>query len=119
MGLFLIFVFLVCIIGFFCSGLFGLSSLNNIVWGSPFECGYVSTTFSLNNFSLSYFSLLVFFVLFDLEVSLLLNMPLQFSWYKNYIFYWVFLFFVFFGFIVEVVLGYVSWNRWSIVWSYC
>nr|AKC58422.1 NADH dehydrogenase subunit 3 [Eurytrema pancreaticum] len=77
-------------------------------WFSSFECGFISSSFSNNYFSGTCFGLLVFFVIFDLEVSLLLNMPLQGMGYKNMVFYLVFLFLVSLGFFVEVYNGYVD-----------
>jgi len=60
-----------------------------------------------NYFSYTYFILLVFFVVFDLEVSLLLKMPLQGVLYKKFFGYLMFLFLLGVGFFVEVRRGYV------------
>lgn len=60
-----------------------------------------------NYFSFTYFILLVFFVIFDLEVSLLLKMPLQGVLFKKFGGYFMFLCLVSLGFLVEVQKGYV------------
>nr|YP_009236164.1 NADH dehydrogenase subunit 3 [Fascioloides magna]AMF83648.1 NADH dehydrogenase subunit 3 [Fascioloides magna] len=79
-------------------------------WVSSFECGFLSQRVVENYFSYTYFVLLVFFVVFDLEVSLLLNMPLQGVLYKNFLCYLGFLVLLSFGFLVEVRRGYVRWT---------
>jgi NADH:ubiquinone oxidoreductase subunit 3 (subunit A) len=76
-------------------------------WVSSYECGFLSQRIVEDYFSYTYFVLLVFFVVFDLEVSLLLNLPLQGLLYKNLSFYLFFLCLMGFGFGVEVAKGYV------------
>lgn len=77
---------------------------------STFECGFLSQRLVENYFSYTYFILLVFFVIFDLEISLLLNMPLQGLLFKNLSYYLFFLFLLSVGFGVEVNKGYVEWG---------
>nr|WSP01995.1 NADH dehydrogenase subunit 3 [Wallinia sp. URM-2015] len=79
-------------------------------WVSPFECGFISSGIVENYFSYTYFVLLVFFVVFDLEVSLLLKMPLQGVLFKNFGYYFFFLLLLSVGFLVEVNKGYVEWG---------
>nr|UDU84936.1 NADH dehydrogenase subunit 3 [Haematoloechus sp. CW13H] len=84
---------------------------NNLrVWGSPFECGFLSQGASECYFSCTYFILLVFFVVFDLEVCLLFNIPFEGELYKNFLFYYLFLVILIIGFTVEISGGYVSWS---------
>jgi NADH:ubiquinone oxidoreductase subunit 3 (subunit A) len=75
-----------------------------------FECGFLSQRLVEKYFSYTYFVLLVFFVIFDLEVSLLLNMPLQGMLYKNLSYYLFFLILLSVGFFVEINKGYVEWS---------
>nr|WCH58148.1 NADH dehydrogenase subunit 3 [Holostephanus sp. FJ-2023] len=82
----------------------------NRVWVSPFECGFLGSVLTENVFSYTYFVLLVFFVIFDLEVSLLLNLPYQGILFKNFGFYLFFLVLLSIGYGVELGSGYVSWN---------
>nr|AUL93146.1 NADH dehydrogenase subunit 3 [Cercaria capricornia]AUL93147.1 NADH dehydrogenase subunit 3 [Cercaria capricornia]AUL93148.1 NADH dehydrogenase subunit 3 [Cercaria capricornia]AUL93149.1 NADH dehydrogenase subunit 3 [Cercaria capricornia]AUL93150.1 NADH dehydrogenase subunit 3 [Cercaria capricornia] len=93
---------------FWNSDWFSLPGLRS--WVSSFECGFVSQRLVENYFSYTYFILLVFFVVFDLEVSLLLNMPLQGVLFKNLSYYLFFLFLLSVGFSVEVSKGYVEWG---------
>nr|QJP05782.1 NADH dehydrogenase subunit 3 [Clonorchis sinensis] len=79
-------------------------------WVSGFECGFISQGAVENYFSYTYFFLLVFFVIFDLEISLLLNMPFQGLLFKNFPYYLFFLFILAVGFGVEVSRGYVNWG---------
>nr|QSV08837.1 NADH dehydrogenase subunit 3 [Taenia hydatigena]QSV08849.1 NADH dehydrogenase subunit 3 [Taenia hydatigena]QSV08861.1 NADH dehydrogenase subunit 3 [Taenia hydatigena]QSV08873.1 NADH dehydrogenase subunit 3 [Taenia hydatigena]QSV08885.1 NADH dehydrogenase subunit 3 [Taenia hydatigena] len=100
---------LIGVIYFFCS-----SVLNNVVnfgcsWGSVYECGFFSSVLNLNCFSFTYFFLLVMFVVFDLEISLLLNMFGQGLLFYNFFYYYFFLVILFLGFIVELFSGYVRW----------
>lgn len=78
---------------------------------SSFECGFVSSPVVEDYFRRTYFILLVFFVIFDLEVSLLLKMPLQGVLYKNLFCYLWFLLLLFIGFGFEVFKGYVDWRN--------
>lgn len=75
---------------------------------SSFECGFVSQRIVEKYFRHTYFILLVFFVVFDLEVSLLLNMPLQGVLFKNFLYYVVFIIFLGSGFGAEVYKGYAD-----------
>nr|UDU84948.1 NADH dehydrogenase subunit 3 [Orientocreadium sp. HS] len=75
------------------------------VWSSAFECGFLSQRLVENYFSYTYFILLVFFVVFDLEISLLLNIPFQGQLYKNLFYYFLFLVLLSVGFSLEVNKG--------------
>nr|UFQ89051.1 NADH dehydrogenase subunit 3 [Serendip sp. MZUSP 7987] len=106
----LVFLALFLIITFFVSGVFNKSDRVVSSWSSPYECGFCSNSLSFNCFSFTYFSLLVFFVVFDLEISLLLNLPEQGLLYNNFVYYFSFLLILVFGFITEIVMGYVRWG---------
>lgn len=79
-------------------------------WVSSFECGFAGQLLSLKYFSFTYFILLVFFVVFDLEVSLLLNIPFQGLLYKKLRVYLLFLIVLFLGFVIEIHSGYIDWG---------
>ncbi|NP_066215.2 NADH dehydrogenase subunit 3 (mitochondrion) [Schistosoma mansoni] len=78
-------------------------------WYSSFECGFLSHGYNENFFSFSYLNLLVLFVVFDLEVSLLLNVVFDGIWFYTYWCYFFFFFFVFFCYLIEVGFGYIKW----------
>lgn len=79
-------------------------------WVRSFECGFVSQRLVEKYFSSTCFILLVFFVVFDLEVSLLLNLPFQGELFKKLLFYLFFLFLLSVGFSLEIKKGYVCWG---------
>ncbi len=79
-------------------------------WTSSFECGFLSQRLVENYFSFTYMILLVFFVVFDLEVSLLLNMPFQSLLFKKFGYYLFFLVLLTVGFSAEINKGYVEWG---------
>nr|AYV63040.1 NADH dehydrogenase subunit 3 [Haplorchis taichui] len=104
---------------FFLVGVFHLFLWDSGLWGfvsgfrswvGSFECGFISQGVSENYFSWTYFILLVFFVVFDLEISLLLNLPLQGLLFKNLPYYVCFVVLLCFGFGIEVNKGYVEWS---------
>nr|BAV82514.1 NADH dehydrogenase subunit 3 [Hymenolepis microstoma]BBB87192.1 NADH dehydrogenase subunit 3 [Hymenolepis microstoma] len=106
----LIFLILFMVIYFFSCGLFNQNSVVSVSWLSPYECGFSPSSLSFNCFSFTYFSLLVFFVIFDLEISLLLNMSEQGILYENFYFYYFFILILVVGFLLELFMGYVRWG---------
>lgn len=106
----IIFFLLFLVISFFRSGIFKKNELSGLRWSRPYECGFCSKSIRINCFSFTYFSLLVFFVIFDLEVSLLLNLPEQGLLFNKFIFYFIFLLILSIGFLLEVISGYVRWG---------
>nr|UFQ88271.1 NADH dehydrogenase subunit 3 [Anthocephalum sp. LRP 10373]UFQ88283.1 NADH dehydrogenase subunit 3 [Anthocephalum sp. LRP 10374] len=107
---FFIFLVLFLVISFFSGSFFNKSDRVSGSWASPYECGFASNSLSFNCFSFTYFSLLVFFVVFDLEISLLLNLPEQGILFNNFFYYFCFLLILCFGFITEIIMGYVRWG---------
>nr|YP_010015770.1 NADH dehydrogenase subunit 3 [Thaparocleidus varicus]QOI72767.1 NADH dehydrogenase subunit 3 [Thaparocleidus varicus] len=108
----ILFFILLFLILFYNSNFFSNVTTNNdniSVWASTFECGFITSLLKINNFSNGIFILLVFFVVFDLEVSLLLNSVFQIDFVKNLFYYYLFISLVGFGFFLEVVSGFVSW----------
>nr|BBB87240.1 NADH dehydrogenase subunit 3 [Moniezia sp. MN-2015] len=107
---FIIFCVLFSVIYFFVCWVFNKGNNVRVYWASPYECGFSPNSLSFNCFSFTCFSLLVFFVVFDLEISLLLNMPGQGLLFENFYCYYSFLFILFVGFCLEVIMGYVRWG---------
>nr|YP_007890989.1 NADH dehydrogenase subunit 3 [Hydatigera parva]BAN15661.1 NADH dehydrogenase subunit 3 [Hydatigera parva] len=106
---FLVFTLLMLIIYFFNSGILNKIVSMDFSWCSYYECGFFNGIENVNCFSFTYFSLLVIFVVFDLEVSLLLNMPFQDLLYWNFVGYYCFIILLFIGFLIESSGGYVCW----------
>nr|YP_009826146.1 NADH dehydrogenase subunit 3 [Lyperosomum longicauda]QIX04656.1 NADH dehydrogenase subunit 3 [Lyperosomum longicauda] len=110
-SVFLFFFFFFSLLSVYYSFLWlgGCAEMSGVrAWVSSFECGFAPGRIVENYFSGTYFSLLVFFVVFDLEISLLLNFPLQGVAYDNLVFYLLFLVSVSIAFGVEIVSGYVD-----------
>nr|AUC63463.1 NADH dehydrogenase subunit 3 [Diplostomum mergi complex sp. Lineage 2] len=102
--------FLVLFYHFYCWNLEFSSFDVTRVWVSPFECGFLGNVLVENVFSYTYFVLLVFFVIFDLNISLLINIPYEGQLFKNFSYYYFFIFILVLGYTLEVTKGYVSWN---------
>lgn len=77
---------------------------NSSLGTDPFECGFSPTGGARIPFSLHFFLLALIFVVFDLEIILLLPFIVGFS-YKG----WVFLFILLLGLIYEWYLGSLNW----------
>nr|YP_009370871.1 NADH dehydrogenase subunit 3 [Khawia sinensis]ALK26535.1 NADH dehydrogenase subunit 3 [Khawia sinensis] len=106
-----LFFVLACIILISCSFFMSRKLSSSGTWASPYECGFIPSSFSFDSFSFTYFSLLIFFVVFDLEISLLLNMPEQSAVWGGFIFYFIFLLILACGFFIEAMCGYVRWGH--------
>nr|AFH27203.1 NADH dehydrogenase subunit 3 [Wenyonia virilis] len=79
-------------------------------WAGAYECGFLTGAVSFDSFGFSYFSLMVLFVIFDLEVSLLLNLPEQGVLFDSFYYYLLFLGVLVGGFLGELCWGYVHWG---------
>nr|YP_010514552.1 NADH dehydrogenase subunit 3 [Diplodiscus japonicus]UXL86283.1 NADH dehydrogenase subunit 3 [Diplodiscus japonicus] len=112
LGFVLLFLLVFVLVLVFHAFVWNINTMGGAVrtWVSSYECGFISQRVVENFFSYTYFVLLVFFVIFDLEVSLLLNMPLQGVLFKNMSYYVLFLVLLGVGFTVEVNSGYVVWS---------
>lgn len=80
-------------------------------WYSRFECGFLGHGLNEKFFSFSYLNLLILFVIFDLEISLLLNIVYDGIWYYTFWCYFFFFFFLVVGYVVELKLGYIKWIK--------
>nr|APX39744.1 NADH dehydrogenase subunit 3 [Chrysolina bankii] len=81
---------------------------------SPFECGFDPKSSSRLPFSLQFFLIAIIFLIFDVEITLLLPMILSISW--NNIFNYSLIFFVF---LLILLMGlYHEWNQGALDWIY-
>jgi NADH-ubiquinone oxidoreductase chain 3 len=79
---------------------------------SPFECGFDPQKKSRLPFSLRFFLLLLFFLVFDIEVILLLELPLLFN---NFFFK---MFLVVLGFLWVFCVGFFEeWRSGALKWK--
>nr|UPX88427.1 NADH dehydrogenase subunit 3 [Taeniopteryx nebulosa] len=81
---------------------------------SPFECGFDPKSSSRLPFSLRFFLIAVIFLIFDVEIALLLPMILIFPFSSIWIWSSVSLFFLFI-----LLLGlYHEWNQGALDWAH-
>nr|APX39538.1 NADH dehydrogenase subunit 3 [Chrysolina haemoptera] len=81
---------------------------------SPFECGFDPMSSSRLPFSLQFFLIAIIFLIFDVEITLLLPMIISMSW-NNIINYSM----VFIIFLLILLLGlYHEWNQGALNWIY-
>nr|QTC08207.1 NADH dehydrogenase subunit 3 [Parachauliodes yanbaru] len=80
---------------------------------SPFECGFDPKNSARLMFSLRFFLIAVIFLIFDVEIALLL--PLILIYYSSNIFIWLM---VSFSFILILLIGlYHEWNQGALNWA--
>nr|UHA56283.1 NADH dehydrogenase subunit 3 [Bipalium vagum] len=89
----------------------GLAMFREVV--SVFECGFDSSSSSRLPFSLRFFLVLIFFLLLDIEVCLLLQLPYEFlnNFYGNRIFFFFFLLILLIGVLEEFRRGFLNWKK--------
>nr|AFH27168.1 NADH dehydrogenase subunit 3 [Breviscolex orientalis] len=98
------------VIGGVCSWVWSRLIACSSSWASPYECGFIASSPKFDSFSFTYLSLLVFFVVFDLEISLLLNLPERVVGFSSFYYYFLFLVVLSLGFLSEFFWGYVRWG---------
>nr|QTC08155.1 NADH dehydrogenase subunit 3 [Parachauliodes japonicus] len=80
---------------------------------SPFECGFDPKNSARLTFSLRFFLIAVIFLIFDVEIALLL--PLILTSYSSNILIWLM---VSFSFILILLIGlYHEWNQGALDWA--
>nr|YP_010024715.1 NADH dehydrogenase subunit 3 [Aromia bungii]QOQ35005.1 NADH dehydrogenase subunit 3 [Aromia bungii]QZI85905.1 NADH dehydrogenase subunit 3 [Aromia bungii]UZA66534.1 NADH dehydrogenase subunit 3 [Aromia bungii] len=81
---------------------------------SPFECGFDPKSTARLPFSLQFFLIAVIFLIFDVEITLLLPMIITMS-YSNMIMYP----FLVISFLIILIIGiYHEWNQGALNWAY-
>nr|YP_009441649.1 NADH dehydrogenase subunit 3 [Monotoma quadricollis]AOY39168.1 NADH dehydrogenase subunit 3 [Monotoma quadricollis] len=89
-------------------------SYNDREKSSPFECGFDPKTSARLPFSLQFFLIAIIFLIFDIEITLLLPFILMIN-YSNMLFYFLINFF----FIFILIIGlYHEWNQGALQWIY-
>nr|YP_010329407.1 NADH dehydrogenase subunit 3 [Haemaphysalis campanulata]UNO53838.1 NADH dehydrogenase subunit 3 [Haemaphysalis campanulata] len=79
---------------------------------SPFECGFDPFSFSRVPFSLKFFFIGIIFLIFDVEIIIIVPFPLMMNY--NYYLFMSFLILnliIFFGLIFEWKLGMIDWLK--------
>nr|YP_009711071.1 NADH dehydrogenase subunit 3 [Bipalium kewense]QGI24381.1 NADH dehydrogenase subunit 3 [Bipalium kewense] len=80
---------------------------------SCFECGFDSSSKARLPFSLRFFLILIFFLLLDVEICLLLQLPYESSnnFFGNRLSFWIFLFVLLLGILEEFRRGFLEWKK--------
>lgn len=79
---------------------------------SPYECGFDGKDLSRLPFSLRFFLIIIIYILLDVEICLLLQLPYELSLetYSRQIWFFVFLLFLLIGLCGEFRLGLLNWK---------
>nr|APX39920.1 NADH dehydrogenase subunit 3 [Hydrothassa fairmairei] len=80
---------------------------------SPFECGFDPKSSARLPFSLQFFLIAVIFLIFDVEITLLLPMILMFKFANIFYYSMIFLFFLF----ILLIGLYHEWNQGALDWA--
>nr|YP_010875338.1 NADH dehydrogenase subunit 3 [Ciconiphilus decimfasciatus]WGW14992.1 NADH dehydrogenase subunit 3 [Ciconiphilus decimfasciatus] len=111
-NIFFIFMSLMFLFIFMMISIFFMENLVNESGESPFECGFEPISFSRIPFSLQFFSISIVFLIFDLEIVIIL--PIMKSYYYNL---WIIngmisfiVILLFIGLIVEWYDGSLDWS---------
>nr|YP_009905693.1 NADH dehydrogenase subunit 3 [Ctenocephalides felis]QLI54053.1 NADH dehydrogenase subunit 3 [Ctenocephalides felis]QUO98913.1 NADH dehydrogenase subunit 3 [Ctenocephalides felis felis]QXG83123.1 NADH dehydrogenase subunit 3 [Ctenocephalides felis felis] len=106
-------IFLLCMIIMLFSSLISMKSNYDLEKNSPFECGFDPMSSSRMPFSLHFFLIAIIFLIFDIEIALLLPMinlysiSMKFYWMSTSIF-----------FIMILLLGlFHEWNQGMLKWN--
>nr|YP_010181254.1 NADH dehydrogenase subunit 3 [Bactrothrips quadrituberculatus]QVD42824.1 NADH dehydrogenase subunit 3 [Bactrothrips quadrituberculatus] len=105
-------ILFICIFLYLVSFLISKKKTNDYEKSSPFECGFNLFNSPRNPFSLRFFLISIIFLIFDIEVVLL--MPFMLNMYMNNSIVWLFMFIFFlliliWGLIHEWFLGSLDW----------
>nr|YP_009441818.1 NADH dehydrogenase subunit 3 [Simianus niponicus]AOY39454.1 NADH dehydrogenase subunit 3 [Simianus niponicus] len=80
---------------------------------SPFECGFDPKSSARLPFSLQFFLIAVIFLIFDVEITLLIPMILTMKISNILYFFYIILFFIF----ILLVGLYHEWNQGALTWA--
>nr|APX39721.1 NADH dehydrogenase subunit 3 [Chrysolina herbacea] len=81
---------------------------------SPFECGFDPKSSSRLPFSLQFFLIAIIFLIFDVEITLLLPMILVLKWSNMINYSMIFAIFLF----ILLIGLYHEWNQGALNWMY-
>nr|WRO45109.1 NADH dehydrogenase subunit 3 [Lycocerus orientalis] len=106
-------ILLIMIILIIIVNLFSKKSLMDREKSSPFECGFDPKSFSRTPFSLQFFLIAMIFLIFDIEISLIIPMVILLKISSLINFSLLIMFFLFI-----LILGLVhEWNQGALSWA--
>uniref|UniRef100_A0AAU7B9T6 NADH-ubiquinone oxidoreductase chain 3 n=1 Tax=Isoplectron armatum TaxID=3073468 RepID=A0AAU7B9T6_9ORTH len=80
---------------------------------SPFECGFDPMNSARLPFSLQFFLIAVIFLIFDVEIALLLPMILTFQWSNIQTWMYTLMFFI----LILIIGLFHEWNQGALEWA--
>uniref|UniRef100_A0AAU7BAF5 NADH-ubiquinone oxidoreductase chain 3 n=1 Tax=Dendroplectron aucklandense TaxID=3073470 RepID=A0AAU7BAF5_9ORTH len=80
---------------------------------SPFECGFDPMNSARLPFSLQFFLIAVIFLIFDVEIALLLPMIFTFHWSNIQIWMYTLMFFI----LILIIGLFHEWNQGALEWA--
>uniref|UniRef100_A0AAU7BA63 NADH-ubiquinone oxidoreductase chain 3 n=1 Tax=Notoplectron brewsterense TaxID=3073454 RepID=A0AAU7BA63_9ORTH len=80
---------------------------------SPFECGFDPMNSARLPFSLQFFLIAVIFLIFDVEIALLLPMIFTFQWSNMQIWMYTLMFFI----LILLIGLFHEWNQGALEWA--
>nr|AZF99003.1 NADH dehydrogenase subunit 3 [Megalodontes cephalotes] len=105
-------ILIITMILFFISIFMNMKSFNSREKNSPFECGFDPIKSSRMNFSLQFFMFAMIFLIFDIEISILL--PMSLCWKYSNMINWMI---SSMSSIIIIILGlYYEWNFGLLNW---
>nr|YP_010835744.1 NADH dehydrogenase subunit 3 [Themus foveicollis]WFS86427.1 NADH dehydrogenase subunit 3 [Themus foveicollis] len=113
MSLLMLMIFLIMIVLVIIVNIFSKKSIIDREKSSPFECGFDPKSFSRTPFSLQFFLIAMIFLIFDIEISLIIPMVILLKISSLVNFSILIMFFLFI-----LILGLVhEWNQGSLSWA--
>nr|AML26384.1 NADH dehydrogenase subunit 3 [Staphylinidae sp. BMNH 1274634] len=111
---FSVMILIICMLMMLIASILSKKKIMDREKSSPFECGFDPKSSARLPFSLQFFLIAVIFLIFDVEITLLIPfiLTLPFSNMTNYLFICIF-------FILILILGiYHEWNQGALNWNY-
>nr|WRO44825.1 NADH dehydrogenase subunit 3 [Podabrus annulatus] len=113
LSMLMFFIFLITIIMIIAVNIFSKKSIIDREKSSPFECGFDPKSFPRNPFSLQFFLIAMIFLIFDIEISLIIPMVILLKISSLFNFSMLIMFFL-----LILILGLVhEWNQGSLSWA--
>nr|WRO44929.1 NADH dehydrogenase subunit 3 [Themus luteipes] len=113
LSLLMLMIFLIMIILVIIVNIFSKKSIIDREKSSPFECGFDPKSFSRSPFSLQFFLIAMIFLVFDIEISLIIPMVILVKSSTLMTFSILIMFFLFI-----LILGLIhEWNQGSLSWA--